>query len=213
MENAKFMIRRPSVEIISNADQDEALRIIERVGRICYQSQDKITDGSAERFLRARLYKDHHDTLIEHYSVTVVFNCDRGVANEIVRHRIASYAQASTRYCNYSKDKYGNQISCVAPPFKNESSEVLWEDICNSVQDTYMRLIENGETPELARSVLPLSLHTEIAMTANLREWRHFLAQRTSKAAHPQIREIASELLRQFKDKLPIFFEDFDINY
>lgn len=201
-------IVEPSVRIISKPDGKEALKLIELAGRTCYQSTDRITEDSAEAFVNARLYKDRHDALLEHYSITAAFTCDRGVQNEGVRHRLASHNVESTRYCRYSNDKYDNQITVIQPPFKATESILVWWDLIIHAEDAYMDLLEQGETPELARSVLPLCLKCEWIMTANLREWRHFFKLRCSDAAHPQIRELACELLKQFREAIPVIFDE-----
>jgi len=158
-----------------------------------------------------------HEAIIEHYSVTVRIICDRGVSHEIVRHRIASYAQESTRYCNYSKDKFSNQLTFVEPSFWDISTESgrkrmeIWQSVMKYIEDKYMELIESGAAPQEARSILPNSLKTEIVVTMNLREWRHFFKLRTANDAHPQIREIAIPLLDEFKRRIPIIFDDISI--
>lgn len=204
----QFIEVTPSVKIVSHPDGEEALKLIEQVGRICYQSQDYIKEGSAEKFVSARLYNDHHDTLLEHYGFTAIFICDRGVANQITRHRMASFAQSSTRYVNFSKEKYGSKISCIMPPFKRSWSKRIWQWLCNCSQWAYMTLIKLGEIPENARSVLPLSLMCQLAVTANLREWRHIFKLRTDSHAQQQTRELMSDLLEQARQVFPIIFDE-----
>ena len=205
-------IINPSVEIISNIDKDEILRTIELCGRVCYKSEDKISDTSAEKFI-SNIIKSGHEAVIEHYNITIKFICDRGVTHEIVRHRLASYCQESTRYCNYSKDKFGNEITVIKPCFwKEDSFEYnAWKDACQQAENSYFHLLLSGATPQEARTVLPNSLKTELVMTANLREWRHFFKLRTSKAAHPQMREVAIMALKELKEKIPIIFDDIEV--
>lgn len=150
--------------------------------------------------------------MIEHEKITVSIICDRGVSHEIVRHRIASYSQESTRYCNYSNDKFGNELTFIKPCFWNESDScyVLWKKQMQAIEDTYFQLISNGAQPQEARSVLPNSLKTEIVVTMNLREWRHFFNLRTAKGAHPQMQEISYLILAEFKKLVPIIFDDFN---
>lgn len=195
-----------NVEIMSPINGEAVLKHIEACGRVCYKSEDRITDGSAEKFIAA-IIKRGHESVLEHYSFTVKFICDRGVSHEIVRHRIASYSQESTRYCNYSK---GGEITVIAPTFflSNEGMWDLWCDSCREAESTYNALIECGRTPQEARAVLPNSLKTELVMTANLREWRHFLKLRISPAAHPQIREVAMILLTKIHSLIPVVFDD-----
>jgi thymidylate synthase (FAD) len=204
-------IIEPSVEIMTPINGEEIIKHIERCGRTCYKSEDKITDESAIKFVKGIL-KSGHLSVIEHFNITVKFICDRGVTHEIVRHRLASYSQESTRYCNYSSDKFNGELTFIEPCFFEKSpydrNMELWVQAMQSAEQYYLEMIGEGARPEQARSVLPNSLKTEIVMTANLREWRHFLTLRTSKAAHPQIREISIQLLKEFQNKIPAIFDD-----
>lgn len=199
----------PYHEIISKIDGAEMLRNIELCGRVCYKSEDRITDGSAEKFV-GMILKSGHESVLEHEKITVRFVCDRGVTHEIVRHRIASYSQESTRYCNYSKDKFGGEITFIRPCFWAEDDEkfAMWKETMQSIEDSYVKLISLGAKPEEARSILPNSVKTEIMVTMNLREWRHFFKLRTAERAHPQIREIAIPLLNELKGLVPVIFDD-----
>ena len=200
----------PSIEVLDELNGEEILKKIEKIGRVCYKSEDKITEESAKKFLSNTIMVRGHESVIEHEKISVRVICDRGVSHEIVRHRIASYSQESTRYCNYSKDKFVNQITVIKPCFWDEGSDQyrLWESAMKVAETTYNLMVENGAKPQEARSVLPNSLKTEIVMTMNLREWRHFLKLRTSKAAHPQMREIAIMILKEFKENIPVIFDD-----
>lgn len=206
-------IIKPSVEILTpfNADHNgmDILKNIERAGRVCYKSEDKITDDSCVEFIR-KIIARGHEAVLEHESITVKFIVDRGVSHEIVRHRLASYCQESTRYCNYSKDGFGNEITVIEPCFLEEDSNcyTFWKQGCEYAEKTYFDLLLSGCMPQEARSVLPNSLKTEVVMTANLREWRHFLNLRCSKAAHPQMREVAIDLLHQLRVQIPVVFDD-----
>ena len=182
---------------------------LERCGRVCYKSEDKITEGSAEKFI-GMILKSGHESVLEHEKLTVKFICDRGVTHEIVRHRIASYSQESTRYCNYSKDKFGNELTFIRPCFWADDSEeyAVWKQAMEDIEKTYVKLISLGAKPEEARSILPNSLKTEIVCTMNLREWRHFFRLRTAERAHPQIREISVALLDELKKRIPVIFDD-----
>ncbi|MBQ7064449.1 MAG: FAD-dependent thymidylate synthase [Firmicutes bacterium] len=202
-------IVNPSVEILDQLDGKAMITKIELAGRVCYKSEDRITENSAERFIR-NLLRRGHESVLEHEKITVRFICDRGVTHEMVRHRIASYSQESSRYCNYSPDGNRGGISFIKPCFWSEDSEEykVWLDAMAAAEEAYNRLIAMGAKPEEARDVLPNSLKTEIVMTANLREWRHFLKLRTDKAAHPQIREVAFMLLEQLKKEIPVVFDD-----
>ena len=205
-------IIKPSFEIMTPINGDEILKHIEKVGRVCYKSEDKITEDSAKRFVNM-IVKNGHEAVIEHFNITVKFVTDRGISHEIVRHRIASYAQESTRYCNYSNDKFSNELTFVLPSEIEEDSYEyeIWKDDCGYIEDDYMALTNSGTKPQTARSILPTCLKTEIVMTTNLREWRHFLKLRTSKAAHPDIRILAIGLLKQFKEMIPIVFDDIEV--
>lgn len=197
-------IIRPSAHIVGPVDGEAMLKRIEMAGRICYKSEDRITAASAGEFIRARI-KDGHETIIEHESVSVLFICDRGVSHEIVRHRLASYSQESTRYCNYGK---AGEIVVVEPPGLDGFSRDEWIDAVTIAERRYMQMIGRGISPQIARSVLPTCLKTELRMTANLREWRHFFKLRTSPRAHPQMRELTIPLLTEFKGSIPVVFED-----
>lgn len=200
---------RPSFEIMDDIDGAKILQKLERCGRVCYKSEDKITEGSAEKFI-GMILKSGHESVLEHEKLTVKFICDRGVTHEIVRHRIASYSQESTRYCNYSKDKFGNELTFIRPCFWDDDSEgyAVWKQAMEEIEKTYVKLISLGAKPEEARSILPNSLKTEIVCTMNLREWRHFFRLRTAERAHPQIREISVALLDELKKRIPVIFDD-----
>ena len=194
---------------MDDIDGAKILQKLERCGRVCYKSEDKITEGSAEKFI-GMILKSGHESVLEHEKLTVKFVCDRGVTHEIVRHRIASYSQESTRYCNYSKDKFGNELTFIRPCFWADDSEeyAVWKQAMEEIEKTYVKLISLGAKPEEARSILPNSLKTEIVCTMNLREWRHFFRLRTAERAHPQIREISVALLDELKKRIPVIFDD-----
>lgn len=209
-------IIKPSVELMEPVNGAEILRHLERCGRVCYKSEEKIGEGSAEQFIRS-VIKRGHESVLEHAKITVKVICDRGVSHEIVRHRIASYSQESTRYCNYASDRFGGEISFVdiATGFKYDLDNdadlakcTIWCAAMAAAERYYNELIDAGAKPEEARSVLPNSTKTEIVMTMNLREWRHFLRLRDGKAAHPQIREIADMILNMFHKEIPVVFDD-----
>lgn len=199
----------PSAEILDQINGEEIIKSIERYGRVCYKSENKITSDSARKFI-ANIIVSGHESVIEHEKVSVRIICDRGVSHEIVRHRIASYSQESTRYCNYSKDKFSNELTFIKPCFWEENSEQyqIWKAMMCEIEKSYLQLIKEGVEPQEARSVLPNSLKTEIIVTMNLREWRHFFQLRTSKRAHPQMREIAVPLLKEFQSRIPVIFDD-----
>ena len=210
-----MIIITPSIEILDAPDYGAMLAKIERIGRVCYKSEDKIKEDSAEGFIRG-IIKRGHESVIEHESISVKVTCDRGVSHEIVRHRLASYAQESTRYCNYTGEKFEGRISVVdiATGFHydidNEADRRKWAIWHTAMQDAekhYFEMIAAGAKPEEARSVLPNSLKTEIVMTMDLREWRHFIRLRASRAAHPQIVEITAQIRDEFVKRYPVFFD------
>lgn len=197
-----------SVKIESPIDGVQMLKNIEQAGRICYQSTHKVTADSYLAYVKMILQKGHL-SVIEHESVTVRFICDRGVTHEIVRHRLASYSQESTRYCNYSKEKFGNEITVIDPRAHMDAAQhVAWMAAMRSAESRYFEMLAAGAKAQMARSVLPNSLKTEIVMTCNVREWRHFFTMRAAKPAHPQMREVACPLLREFRARVPILFDD-----
>lgn len=202
-------ILAPSSEILTPLDGDAVLRHIELCGRVCYKSEGLMTEDSAERFVRG-IIKRGHEAVLEHFSFSVRFIVDRGVSHEIVRHRLASYCQESTRYCNYVNDKFGSEITVIKPYYLEEGSVAFeeWKTACRRAEEAYVWLIQAGYSPQEARAVLPNSLKTELIMTANLREWRHFFKLRTSPAAHPQMYEVTIPLLREVQRRIPVVFED-----
>jgi len=212
---------KPSFEILTPIDRSQILKAIEVAGRTCYKSEDKITDDSASKFVEMIVGRGHL-SVVEHQTVSVKFICDRGVSHELVRHRIASFSQESTRYCNYSKDKFDNQLTFIIPswskiePGEGDQSnfglhshgEILWLNAMQNSQGIYNSLIQAKWSPQEARSVLPNSLKTEIVVTANLREWREIFRQRCSPAAHLQMRELMIPLRGEFQKILPEIFGD-----
>lgn len=202
-------IVNPHFEILGQVDGQAILQHIERCGRVCYKSEDKITETSAQAFV-GNIIKRGHEAVLEHASVTVKFTVDRGVSHEIVRHRLAAYCQESTRYCNYSKDGFGGQVTFIQPNFLDRGTRgwELWVLACEQAEKAYFDLLNWGCSPQEARAVLPNSLKTEVVMTANLREWRHFFKLRTAPAAHPQMREVTIPLLRRMQELIPVVFDD-----
>ena len=176
----------PSFEIINRPNGHEVLRHLELCGRVCYKSEDAISDESAERLIRMMLERGH-ESPIEHFGVSVRIICDRGVSHEWVRHRIASFSQESTRYCNYQKSKFGSELTFIRPYFAEEGSKLfdIWKSSMQQSETAYFEMLNCGAKPEDARSVLPNSLKTEFICTMNLREWRHFFRLRCAPAAHP----------------------------
>lgn len=205
---------KPWAKIEDEFDGMVMLKRIERAGRTCYKSEDKITDESAPAFVK-KILGMGHESVLEHEKVTVRVVCDRGVTHEIVRHRLCAFSQESTRYCDYHK---AGEIQVIDPcfwPSVNPSEFIqgadrrsIWLLAMKQAEASYNTLRELDARPEQARSVLPNSLKTEIVVTADLREWRHVFRLRTSKKAHPQMREIMIPLLAEFKSRIPVVFDD-----
>lgn len=222
----------PSFEILNITDNP--LRLIEVAGRTCYKSEDNICDGSDVKFADKLFNQLQHESVMEHANITVKFIHNRGFSHEIVRHRIASYSQESTRYCNYSKDKFGNEITLIKPYWwKSEvqilndvvmtrhekygapwpsSEENVWYKTMMCIEESYFKLLKLGLQPQAARGILPNDLKTEIIMTTNLRSWKNIFKLRTSKAAHPDMRRIMIPLLKEFKEKIPVIFDNIKVD-
>ncbi len=203
----------PSFQIMDEINGMEILRKIELCGRVCYKSENAITEESAQKFIQ-NIIKSGHESVLEHEKITVRIICDRGVTHEIVRHRIASYSQESTRYCNYSKEKFDGELSFIKPCFWTEDDRnfITWKNVMQECEKAYLKMIKEGATAQEARSILPNSLKTEIIVTMNLREWRHFFKLRTANRAHPQMREVSIPLLKRFQEHIPVIFDDIIID-
>lgn len=186
----------------------DALKVIESAGRVCYKSEDKITGDSAAEFVR-RIIARGHEAVIEHATASFRIVTDRGITHEIVRHRLASYCQESTRYCNYAGERFGQEISVLEPPGMNDAQRAAWVAGCEAAERAYFQMLQAGATPQIARAVLPTCLKTEIVMTANFREWRHFLRLRLGKGAHPQVIEVARLIRDVLVAACPPVFQDF----
>lgn len=204
---------KPSFEILEMTD----IGLIEKAGRTCYKSEERMTENSAEAFIRQMDERGHH-AMLEHSFASVRVVCDRGVMHEIVRHRLFAYAQESTRYCDYRKDKFGKQVTFILPPWVDIEEGVYskenipafstdadkkWFVSCFTAESSYFDLLLGGWTAQQARSVLPNSLKTEIVISGNFREWKHFFTLRTAHAAHPQMREIAIPICEEFEKRIP----------
>lgn len=201
---------KASYEILDDINGKAVLGKLERIARVCYKSEDKIGEGTAEKMVRSLIAKGH-EAMLEHFSLSVKFTVDRGVSHEIVRHRLASFAQESTRFCNYGTR--GGEIKVIRPLYLSDDGEDydIWRKSCEVAEQQYLAMLACGCAPQEARAVLPNSLKTEIVMTANLREWRHFLKLRavgTTGKPHPQMQEVAIPLLKELQEKIPVIFED-----
>lgn len=193
-------IIEPSATLIDDINPAEIMAKLERCGRVSRLSE---SCGKPEDFIR-NIIKRGHESVLEHVSLTFHIICDRAIMAELTRHRLAAFTVESTRYLKYNELEVINPETCtLGTPFGDD-----WERAIKFAEETYLALVECGMRPENARAVLPNCLKTELYMTCNLREWRHVLKLRTSKAAHPQMRFIAGQILATFKDKLPVIVED-----
>lgn len=197
---------------------EQILKMITKCGRVSYQS---CKEGGYETFVKSLIDRGH-ESVLEHVSLGVIVSCDRGVSHEIVRHRIAAYTQESTRYCNYAGERFGGEVKYIdihggierdsktrmLGPDKIALIVEEWIKACEDAEDHYIRMLELGASAQIARSVLNNSTRTEIAITMNLREWRHFFKLRTAPDAHPQMRELTEMMLKEFKQRVPVVFED-----
>ena len=207
----------PGVEVSKYESGVSELKNIERIARTCYKSEDKITVSTkSAKELIGKLIQNGHEAMLEHGYLTVKFVCDRAVSHELVRHRMASFAQESQRYCNYSKDKFDGNVTFIEPWWIDEEDDVgysVWKDACLKAEKAYFDLLNYGYSPQLARMVLPNCTKTEVVVTANYREWRHILKLRTSANAHPDMRYLISNLLINLQTVLPIIFDDIHPNF
>ena len=195
-------IIQASAELLGEIDGVAMLRQIERCGRVCYKSEWRITDDSYEGFVR-KIIANGHEAVLEHGNVSLRMVCDRGVSHEVVRHRLASYCQESTRYVSY------DDIEVICPQGLSPAQYAAWEAAMLACEAAYKSLREQGCAPQIARSVLPNALKTELMMTANLREWRHFFKLRLAAGAHPQMREVAALALAALRAEIPVVFDEF----
>lgn len=201
---------KPKVEILDRLDERAIVGRIATVARTCYKSEGMRT-ADRDYALIKRLIESKHEAMLEFVDITVKFTCDRGVSHELVRHRMASFAQESTRYCNYSKDKFGNELTFIEPTWYDSLGITHKQDFeiaLERCEDDYLEFIRQGWTPQQARAILPNALKTEINMKANLREWRHFFKLRCHRTAHPDIRVLALDLLKQMHEQIPVIFDD-----
>lgn len=219
-------IINPSFKFVNEPDADVILNTIEKAYRICYMSEP---NGNRDSFIATKI-KAGHESPLEHASISVIITTNRGVTHELVRHRLASYCQSSTRYCNYSKDKFGNQLTFIRPEWISENvlgdwgkfdnwknctditdEEMMWLSNCQQCEAMYLSLINHGWTPQQARDVLNNSVETQIMVTMNVREWRHFFklrAEGTTGKPHPEMLQITISMLKEFKKHIPVVFDD-----
>lgn len=201
-------IIEPKIEIMTDINAKEIMENIERAARTCYKTECK----DAEKMVRMLLEK-HHEAMIEFSGmVDVLVTCDIGSQRDFSRHRHISMACESTRYCNYNKEKFGNEISVIYPyHIKNPEIYAIWVDSMIKMEENYKKMAELGAKPDELRMILPLSTACTFHIGANLREWRHILRLRCSTAAHPIVRKVACTILSEFRRLgLGVFFEDIE---
>jgi len=202
-------IAAPKVEVLTPLDGDAILKHLELCARNCYKSEDKITEDSARQMVR-KLLELGHEAMIEHYNLTVKLTCDMGVYKDLTRHRHVSYAIESTRYCNYSKGKFGNELTVMKPCHIKEGTleYQIWLSTMETIEKNYNAMAELGCKPDQLRMLLPHSIKADVIMTANLREWRHIFKLRCAPAAHPTVQEVMKMLLGTLKREIPVIFDD-----
>jgi len=204
-----MIVVRPSATPHTEHTREEIYKKLEWIGRKAYKSEASICEGSAEKFIK-KIMKNWHRSVIEHVSISVTIVTDRGISHEQVRHRIASYLQESTRYCNYSQDRFGKEITVVEPVCLRgkEGTEKynLWKEALISAEKYYFAFLDMGFIAQEARGILPHFLKTEIVVTANLSEWLHIFSLRNDFAAHPDMQEIMKGLWKTFSEYLPEIF-------
>lgn len=216
---------------VEEYDPVKIMKNIERACRTCYRSEGNITEDSYKKLITNCINRGH-ESVLEHEKITIRLTCDIGVYKDLTRHRIASFSIESTRYCNYGKDKFDNELKFIEPVFytdtwkdrnyegsamsKEELKSFFWYKIMSDIESAYMNMNNLCEcTPDEMRMILPHSTAAEVTMTANIREWRHILELRCSKAAHPAIRQLLIPLLLKFKEDMPELFDaiDYDIDF
>ena len=213
-----MLMIKAKTEILTNISEGgiEELKLIELIGRTCYKSEDKIAeDGSTAKKFVKQLINSGHEAMLEHSLLTVKFTVDRGITHELVRHRLFSFAQESTRYCNYSKDKFGNQITFIVPCYLDyinlNGGFYEWKKACIEAEEAYFKMLNEGFTPQEARAVLPNSTKSDIIVSGNYRQWRHFFNLRAAEVTgkvHPQMKEVTIPLLEEVHNRIPIVFDD-----
>ena len=227
-------IIKQNIKIIDNIDSIRIYKKLEKIGRVCYKSENKITNNSYVSFLQ-KIIDSKHYSILEHESISIHITCDRAISHQIVRHRIASYSQESQIYCNYKNNKFSNNITYILPyqfyliidninmidtiylNFKYKKiinpiiqEFIVWYETCNLIEETYLNLIDKNTKAGFARNILINSVKTELIMTMNLRMWRHFITTRITKDNHIQIIEITTLINNELKKQLPIIFNNIE---
>lgn len=204
-------IIKPWIEI-ERIDGKSIMKNIEKACRTCYRSENLITEESYKNLIKNCLNRGH-ESILEHEKITIRMCCDIGVYKDLTRHRFGSFSIESTRYCNYGKDKFDNEIKFIEP-CNIEKKELFneWYSACTEIEQRYLKMAELGATPDQMRMILPHSTAAEVVMTANIREWRHILSLRASKMTHPSVQQLMIPLLLYFKRCMPELFEDINYN-
>lgn len=205
-------IVQPYARLLDIPDREAGIKLLKKIefcGRISHRSEDAQTEDSWERFIPAVVMGHGDWSIVEHASATVDFLVDRGVTHELVRHRLFSFTQESTRFVNYEKKM---PASFIVPPFVEGTtmSPVAWNDAIEAAEESYKELIKGGASPQIARSVLPNALASRIIVTGNLRNFRHLFLMRTTKETHPQFRQVMLPLLEEFQKKIPLLYADIE---
>lgn len=197
---------------VESYDSRKIMKNLERACRTCYRSEDLITEESYKTLLKNCINRGH-ESILEHEKITIRMTCDVGVYKDLTRHRFASFSIESTRYCNYGKDKFDNEINFIRPIFADELDKFnIWEDTMKTIEDAYMKMVAAGYKPDEMRMILPHSVAAEVTMTTNIREWKHILDLRTKKMAHPAVQQVMIPLLLNFKKNMPEIFGDIEYN-
>ena len=197
---------------VESYDSRKIMKNLERACRTCYRSEDLITEESYKSLLKNCINRGH-ESILEHEKITIRMTCDVGVYKDLTRHRFASFSIESTRYCNYGKDKFNNEINFIRPLFADELDKFnIWKDTMQTIEDAYMKMVAAGYKPDEMRMILPHSVAAEVTMTANIREWKHILDLRTKKMAHPAVQQVMIPLLLNFKKNMPEIFGDIEYN-
>lgn len=196
---------------VEKIDGKKIMKRIERACRTCYRSEGKITEDSYKKLLGNCITRGH-ESVLEHEKVTVRIYSDVGSYKDLTRHRFASFSIESTRYCSYDKDKYGNEIAFMNPAgyMEDEKMYEIWKNTMQEIENGYIKMKELGATTDMCREVLPHATAGEYTMTANIREWKHILALRTTKHVHPSIRQILIPLLKYFQEEMPEIFGEIE---
>lgn len=202
-----MLIVKPKIEV-EKFDGIQIMKNIERACRTCYRSEGNITEDSYKNLLRNCINRGH-ESVLEHEKITVRMLCSINTYKDLTRHRAgASFSIESTRYCNYFKDKFDNNIKFIDPVYiTDENNYACWRECMKSIETFYMLVANNKGTPDQCRTMLPHSVAAEVTMTCNIREWKHVLDLRTKKTVHPEIRQLLIPLLLEFKRTMPEMFE------